>query len=52
MHKRQKQGQLRFGDVICLSFHHDIFNADINKKKEFDKAMASMHDFGGNKKKP
>ena len=52
MHKRQKQGQLRFGDVVCLSFHHDIFNADIKKKKEFDKAMASMHDFGGNKKKP
>jgi hypothetical protein len=31
MHKRQKTGQLRIGDVICLSYIEEIFS-DIMKK--------------------
>ena len=27
MHKRQKNGQLRFGDVISLSFQREIFDS-------------------------
>lgn len=28
MHKRQKNGQLRFGDVICLGYHEDVYLND------------------------
>ena len=34
MHRRQKNGQLRFGDVICLGYQEDIFlqqDADVPK---------------------
>ena len=41
MHKRQKNGQLRFGDVICLTYTQDIFNdPDETKTNNLHKALS------------
>ena len=32
-HKRQKQGQLRIGDVIMLAFHEDVFQSQIDQDR-------------------
>jgi hypothetical protein len=41
MHKRQQNGQLRIGDVICLSFLEDIYT-DAVKEATFAAAYDSM----------
>lgn len=45
MHRRQKHGQLRFGDVICLSYHQDVFEGAKKKEEDYKKAVATLHDF-------
>ena len=41
MHKRQKNGQLRIGDIICLSFLEEIHNEQL-KLEQFSLAYNSM----------
>mmetsp|Transcript_30173 Transcript_30173/g.46101 ORF Transcript_30173/g.46101 Transcript_30173/m.46101 type:complete len:289 (-) Transcript_30173:1943-2809(-) len=51
MHKRQKHGQLRIGDVILLMFHEDIHLAELNEER-YANAVQSLQENLGNQQKP
>jgi len=43
MHKRQKHGQLRIGDVILIAFHEEVHYAQLNEER-YANAMQSLQE--------